>query len=1032
MQNSEQKRPPDGEAPLTLSTQWKLAILVGCTLTFLWLVLGMAARYAYERTLAEAQKDAENLVRVFSEEANSTVRALDLTLLDLRDHWEANPASFPDKVRKRQSNLARRVAFQVSVLDAGGRLVYSSNDPKAAPIDLSDREHFRAHLDGGDNLFVSAPVLGRVSKRWSVQFTRPVFDGQGRFGGVMVLSVDPEYFVRFSRMIDLGPAGTVTLMRPSGQLLARSPTPHGGLNQVLRNLPQVPPPSEANSVTSVFRVSQVDGIERLYSWRQLPAYPLVVSVGRSKESLVAAYYRQRNMLHFGGAAMSLAIILIGYVVFAGMQQRKQARIALEQSEQRWRYALEGASEVLWDWDIVTGELYFSSRLEQILGYGIRELGNRIETWIGLVHPDEHAAVTAALEAHFSGEAENFASELRMRCKDGSWRWVFSRGTVVSRDAGGKALRITGALADISERKRAEEAEREYRSNYDALTGLANRQLLREQGVKAIDKASGIGGHVWVICINLDRFKVVNDALGHQAGDAVLQMMARRLQSALRTGDIAARVAGDEYVVMLSEVSDEHTVTTAVQRMREALAAPLTIEGQEYTFGCTAGIAVYPSDGETADCLMLNAEIAMRRAKTFGRNSFQFYTAAMNERAIDRLRIENDLRCALAHGELRLHYQPQVEMRTGRLAGVEALLRWQHPQLGMVPPDRFIRIAEETGVILEIGAWVMEEACMQARRWHEAGHEHLRVSVNLSVNQFHQPDLIDSVAAVLERSGLPGGALDIELTESVIMVDVDAALNTLHGLKRLGVTLSLDDFGTGHSSLSYLKRLPIDALKIDKSFVRNITTDPQEAAIARSIIALAHSLQLRVVAEGVETEHQLAYLRRHRCDSIQGYYYSRALPAPELELLMAEDRRIAHQELSEKPRQTLLIVDDEENVTAALVRLLRRDGYHILRASSGEEGLAQLALHDVQVVLSDQRMPGMSGSEFLSKVKSLYPDTIRIMLSGYTGVDSIIDATNSGAVFRFHAKPWDDERLRASIAEAFRYHWLVRRAESVAA
>ncbi len=348
----------------------------------------------------------------------------------------------------------------------------------------------------------------------------------------------------------------------------------------------------------------------------------------------------------------------------------------------------------------------------------------------------------------------------------------------------------------------------------------------------------------------------------------------------------------------------------------------------------------------------------------------------------------------------------------------------------MPPDRFIRIAEESGQIAAIGAWVLREACAQARRWTNAGHPPLRISVNLSCHQFYQPDLVDTVAAALRDAGLPGSRLDLELTEGLVMEDVDAALATMHRLKALGVSLSLDDFGTGHSSLAYLQRLPIDVLKIDRSFVRGIADDPKAAAIATSIVALARSLQLAVIAEGVETEPQLACLRRHRCDQIQGYYFSRPVPAEQFDQLLADDRRLPAP--AAPSGQTLLIVDDDDAVAAALARLLRPDGYRVLHARTANAALGLLALHDVQVVLSEQRLAGDDSASnsggFLATVKALYPQTIRIMLSGYTAVDALIAAMNSGAVFRFHAKPWDDEALRASIADAFRYQWLMYRAE----
>jgi diguanylate cyclase (GGDEF)-like protein len=580
---------------------------------------------------------------------------------------------------------------------------------------------------------------------------------------------------------------------------------------------------------------------------------------------------------------------------------------------------------------------------------------------------------------------------------------------------------------IERKARASEDQLEYQSNYDTLTGLANRNLLCDRTSQTMARAVSRGEQAWLVCIDLDRFALVNETLGHEAGDLVLQETAARLRMALGPNDTAARTGGDEFVLVLADTPDEHAAINTVQRIMAALGDPIKVGEHEHFLSCTSGLSVFPADGDTANALIKNAHIAMQRAKEAGGGELQFYTASMKARAMERLRIEGDLRHAVQRDELLLHYQPQVDVRTGRIVGVEALLRWAHPELGMMSPDRFIDLAEQSGLIVPIGTWVLRTACTDAKRWHDAGWEGLRVGVNLSGKQFYQPDLIEVVTGVLAESGLAARYLDIELTEGLVMTDIDHALATMNTLKGLGVQLSLDDFGTGYSSLSYLKRFPIDVLKIDKSFVRDITTDPDAAAIARSIISLAQSLQLQVIAEGVETQEQLSYLTTYRCDQIQGYYFSRPVPAAAFEQLLSEERALPVACPDEQVR-TLLLVDDDPGVSAALRRLLRRQGYRVLYAASGDEGLSLLALNDVQVVVSDQRMPGMTGIEFLSRVKQIHPQIIRIMLSGYTAVDAIIEATNSGAVFRFHTKPWDDDALCASIADAFRYHWLMRNAE----
>jgi diguanylate cyclase (GGDEF)-like protein/PAS domain S-box-containing protein len=1554
----------------------QLALFAGGFLPCLWIAVAVLSDSAYDDILAEANKENQNLATIFAEEVNSSVDAIDLTLIDLRERWLEEPRLFDLKVRKRQTHLEERVAFQVSIIGADGRLVYSSANPSAGSLDLSDREHFRVHLGGKDRLFVSRPLRGRVSNRPTIQFTRPLPGAGNRFGGVIVLSVAPDYFTRFSEKMHLGTGGSIALLRSDGAMVAREPALPAGSGVILKDMPSFDTIGARPWLYS--RTSQVDGVLRLYAMRALPKHPLAVTIGRSREQVLASYSRQRNVLLGGGAGLSLLTVLIGYSLLAGLRDRTTARLALEESEFRWMAALEGGGHGVWDWNIQAGTVYFSRRWRDMLGYHEDEILT-LDAWAGLIHPEDRERVFAASASLVAGHTPAYALEYRMRAKDACWRWISARGKAVTCDAQGRATRASGTHLDITERKLRDEslqsaqredlaealfrsdqrfrqladampqivwiatpdgaidhgnswvnaytgladaidsenwtallhpddvaltlvkwqasvgsgelfeteyrvfrqadrcyrwhqvrampirdeqgaivkwygtstdnhdsrlaneeirrlaqrlsttldsineafftidpewrfsyinketervlgreragmlgrvlweeypelvgalaeieyrraveqgcpvefenyflplrrwfkvraypsseglavycrditagrrlqlfkdeqmklleliaqgaplagilelaarivassghdlqcavmllredgagfgtvvasgvpeamrerlqelaldrmvppelncppqrgpfivtslgadphwcavtpqarseddhacwcypihsdqgsllgvitvlappgrtpdkgdteilslcvhtlsiavtrlrterkarasedqlrlrqraidasanpiairsaaapefpveyvnpafeqltgysldavtgkslvfmprddpgqpalaemqlarlqqregrgvvrvlcadgtplwldnysapvfddaglvthfvhamydvtesrqyqAELEYQSNYDSLTGLANRNLLCDRVSQAIARAAICGEQAWIVCINLDRFRLVIETMGHAAGNHVLQQTAARLQAALTPVDTAARTGGDEFVLVLTDVSDEHAATSTVQRVMAHLAEPVSIGDREHFLSCTAGLAMIPADGDTADALIKHAHIAMHRAKEAGGGRLQFYTASMNLRALERLRLEGDLRHALQRDELLLHYQPQVDARTGRIVGMEALLRWAHPELGMIAPDRFIPLAEETGMIIPIGTWVLRTACAQARRWHDAGWTNLRVGVNLSGKQFYQPDLLEVIAAALAETGLPANCLDIELTEGLVMTDIEQALAIMNALKGLDVQLSLDDFGTGYSSLSYLKRFPIDVLKIDKAFVRNVTTDPDEAAIVRSIISLARSLQLQVIAEGVETEEQLSYLTRHRCDQIQGYYFSRPVPAAQFEQLLNEDRAlpVAH---ADGQVQTLLLVDDDPNVSAALYRVLRRDGYRVLRAYSGVEGLGLLALHEVQVVISDQRMPGMMGTEFLSRVKQIHPDTIRIMLSGYTAVDSIIEATNSGAVFRFHTKPWDDDALRASIAEAFRYHWLMRKTD----
>lgn len=429
---------------------------------------------------------------------------------------------------------------------------------------------------------------------------------------------------------------------------------------------------------------------------------------------------------------------------------------------------------------------------------------------------------------------------------------------------------------------------EHMASHDPLTGLANRSLLMDRLSQALTYANRANRHVAVMFIDLDRFKNINDSLGHDAGDRVIVEVGERLQHSIRDGDTVARLGGDEFVVVLSDVAREDEVAQVAGKILAALERPMSLLGQELSPVGSIGISLYPKDGEDCQSLLKNADAAMYRAKHSGRNHFQFYAQEMNARTFDRLRLESRLRGALARNEFCLHYQPQVAICSGRITGMEALLRWQPPGDAMVMPGDFIPIAEETGLIVAIGEWVLRTACAQMALWHQAGWPTLRVAVNLSARQFRQHELEQMVARVLRETACEASNLELEITESVIMEDPQSAIETLQHLSSMGIHLAIDDFGTGHSSLSYLKRFPIHTLKVDHSFVGDISTDADDAAIVRAVIVLAHSMKLKVVAEGVETQEQLDFLREQHCDLMQGYFFAKPLTTAEMTGLLQNE------------------------------------------------------------------------------------------------------------------------------------------------
>jgi diguanylate cyclase (GGDEF)-like protein/PAS domain S-box-containing protein len=474
--------------------------------------------------------------------------------------------------------------------------------------------------------------------------------------------------------------------------------------------------------------------------------------------------------------------------------------------------------------------------------------------------------------------------LRNYRKDGSLFWNKLYVTPVRDPKSNRVTHFVGVQYDITEIKGYQE-ELEHQANHDALTGLANRNLLKDRLKQALALAHRYKRHFSLTFIDLDNFKLINDSLGHDIGDRLLKIAAERLAECVQEGDTVARLGGDEFVLLMAEQEQEEGVYGAVQRVMAAILRPFLIDQREFKITCSIGIASFPRDGQDADTLLRNADTAMYRAKDLGRNNFQLYSSEMNADLGERLTLETDLWNAVERNELVLHYQPKVELKTGRIVGMEALLRWRHPTKGMIPPGKFIPVAEASSLITQIGSWVIHEACSKNKAWQDANLRSVPVAVNISARQLHDKDLVETIRSALQTTRLRPEHLEIELTESAVMMHADDAINTMARLRGMDVRISLDDFGTGYSSLSYLKRLPVTGLKIDQSFVRDLAFDPDDAAIVRAIVAVAHELMLDVTAEGVETAEQAEFLKAHGCSEAQGYYFARPVPADEMRVLL---------------------------------------------------------------------------------------------------------------------------------------------------
>ena len=540
--------------------------------------------------------------------------------------------------------------------------------------------------------------------------------------------------------------------------------------------------------------------------------------------------------------------------------------------------LDSIDNVVWSVSRKEREvLYLNAAAERMYGRPVSEFFNDHSLWQSILHPEDRHRVVSCLRA--LGPDESVTLEYRVVRPDGSVRWLEDRAHAVN-GLDGLPERIDGVASDISAR-RVQAEHIAYQATHDALTGLPNRNLLRDRTSQALAQARRADQHVALLFIDLDGFKFINDSYGHTSGDTLLCTTARRLTQAVREADTVARLGGDEFVILLSSLERAEDAVHVACTVLDAFKPQVPHEGRELRMSASIGISVFPQDGDSCDLLLQHADMAMYRAKASGRNRYQSYSTEMGAQAQDRMELEIALQGALENGQLELYYQPQINRGQDHVDGVEALLRWHHPTLGMLTPTRFIPLAEETGLINSIGEWVLRSACAQAAEWHCRGHKALSVAVNMSASQFHHQDVPALVRSVLASTRLPPQFLELELTESILMHDTEAMVQNLHQLKLLGVRLALDDFGTGYSSLSYLKRFPIDVIKIDQSFTFEVCSDDGAASITRAIIAMAHSLKLKTVAEGVETPEQLEFLSALGCDCMQGHYFERPMPSAQM-------------------------------------------------------------------------------------------------------------------------------------------------------
>ena len=607
---------------------------------------------------------------------------------------------------------------------------------------------------------------------------------------------------------------------------------------------------------------------------------------RSKSGRDTPYAFHGRALDIGGQRFCLG-------VGRDITDRRRAEREISRAKERLDLALVGSNLAIWDWDLTSNVVHFSEAWEALLGCkptdqpGTVFTGEDVFNWN---HPEDRDHFRDTLLAAAKGETVDFFCEYRVPDEHGEWVWMQSKGKVAERAESGRALRMTGTTSNVTERKLAEDRV-EFLATRDPLTKLPNRMLLNDRLEQGVANAARKKSRLAFMFIDLDRFKTINDSLGHDVGDELLKRVSARLAACVRATDTVARLGGDEFAVIVENLPQGgldgaeayEGAQSVADKMISSLAAPIMINGQHLNTSCSIGISVYPADGQDPQSLMKHADVAMYDAKAKGRNNYQFFSHEMNARAQERLSIENFLRLALRRNELLLYYQPRVSFLTGQITGVEALIRWQHPRRGLIAPDKFIGVAEDSGLIVPIGEWVIQHSFKQIAEWRARSGRDLKLAVNLSVGQMFDGDrLVRSIVSAAEAANLDPTVVELELTESMLLKNIDETADLLTRLGKMGVGLAIDDFGTGYSSLSYLKQLPVDSIKVDSSFVRDIGTDPNDEAIIRAIIAMTHSLKLNVVAEGVEREDQYRVLRDLECDEYQGYFFSRPLPPAEFE------------------------------------------------------------------------------------------------------------------------------------------------------
>ncbi|MET0856518.1 MAG: EAL domain-containing protein [Telluria sp.] len=850
-----------------LETHISLPLFALLLLVALWMAVSHFVRVERDAADAAARESVNELIDTYEAQLARSLGGIDQTMKMVKYTVELKGAGAALADLRAKGLLPPGVVFVISVTDRDGSVVASN--PSAPHINVAGQRYFDFHREhDSDTPFVSDLQRDAANADWHIHFTRRINDAAGRFAGIVIVETDPGYFTSGYERTRMGERGVLGIFGGDGKFRAMRSGERVSWG-AMGYLAPIERPALAGA-------SPWDGVQRYTSVRRLNGFGLSAVVALDRDEQMAAFEKQRRNYLWAATATSLLLAAVVALVCVWSWQLSRTQRGIRRARETFAAASEASLDAFMVMRSVKGDG------GAIVDFRIEASNGRAEQMSG---HDRNALVGSTILAAFPAYRDNgifddlvkVATEGGMR--EAEWRGVTeqTRDTWMHRQVVAVEDGVVAIVRDITERKVAE--QRIYHmAHHDDLTGLPNRSLLRDRLDEAILHAGQSGRCAAVAFIDLDSFKLVNDGLGHNAGDELLKVVGARMQQCMRKDDTLGRFGGDEFVIILADLADDpQQIVPLLERIRRAVTEPVLLGGQEVQVSCSMGVVMHPRDGADANTLMMNADAAMYRAKEMGNNNFQFYTREMNAQVEEKLMLLEGLRSALDEQQFTLVYQPKVDLRSGRMFGVEALIRWQHPEHGVVSPLRFIGLAEESGLIVAIGDWVLQTACRQNMAWRAAGLDPISMSVNVSPRQFEDKRLVERVAQALADSGLDPAALEVEVTEGVIMRDLAQSVDKMRELTAMGCALSIDDFGTGYSSLSALKSFPISSLKIDKSFIRDLADNPDDQAIAMAVISLGHKLNLRVIAEGVETEQQRSFLRENDCDEMQGYLFSRPLP-----------------------------------------------------------------------------------------------------------------------------------------------------------